>query len=206
MNGSPELRRATLEDLPDLRLLWQANEIYSPELEKRFTEFQVAVQDGKILGAVGFLILRQQGLLHNEAYASPLTIDSTRPMLWERVTNVSKNNGLLRVWTQLDTPFYQTHGFGTAEENILKKIPEPFAASGLENFPWRVMKLREETPVNSLDHEFLLFTQNSREASERVMRQAGYFKAFAYILLAVFCLGAVALGVIAALKLPLLKK
>ncbi|MGV3774541.1 MAG: hypothetical protein ACO1QB_16700 [Verrucomicrobiales bacterium] len=206
MDANLELRRATLEDLPELRALWQANEIYLPELEKRFTEFQVAVENGKLIGAIGFLIVRQQGLLHNEAYANPLVIDVTRPILWERVTNVSKNNGLLRVWTQLDAPFYQSHGFAPADEALTKKMPEALAMSPIPNYPWLVMKLREETPASSLDHEFLLFAQSSKDANERLMRQAGFFKAFAYALLALFCLGAIALGVIAALRLPALKK
>ena len=89
-------RRATLEDLAQLRGLWQQAHLPSPELEKRFTEFQVITNgEGRLVGAIGLHVERQQGHIHSEAYADFETAPGVRPLLWERILRLAKNNGLV---------------------------------------------------------------------------------------------------------------
>src|SRR5437773_781501 len=101
------VRRATLDDVKTLSALWQTMRFPSGELEKRVTEFQVAEStDGKLLGALGLQIAGRQGRLHSEAFSDFALADTLRPLLWERLQAVASNHGLVRLWTQERTPFW----------------------------------------------------------------------------------------------------
>src|SRR4051812_13332579 len=95
-------RRATLDDLPALRELWQKMNLPLPDLEKRFTEVQIAEnQEGKIVGALGIKVERLHGQIHSEAI--PDTTDTLLyEAFWQRLQVLSRNYGLFRMWT--DSP------------------------------------------------------------------------------------------------------
>ena len=84
------VRRATVEDLDKLRPLWTSMHLPIAELEPRLTEFQV-VQDaeGKVVGAIGFQIIRTAGLLHNEGYSDFSVADTARQMFWDRIQTLA---------------------------------------------------------------------------------------------------------------------
>jgi len=64
-----DVRRATLDDLPQLMDLWKLEKLPAEVLEKRFTEFQlVADSRGKIVGALGMQMVENQGKLHSELF------------------------------------------------------------------------------------------------------------------------------------------
>src|SRR5437763_4648115 len=110
------VRRATLDDLPQLTGLWQAMHFPSEELAKRVTEFQVAESaEGKLLGAVGLQIAERQGRVHSEAFTDFSLAEQLRPLLWERLHAVATNHGLLRLWTQEQAPFWNHCGLLKAE-------------------------------------------------------------------------------------------
>src|SRR5687768_7748527 len=126
MNGSAEnptpsyqSRRATLEDLPELRSLWHDAKLPLDDLEKRFTEFQVATgPEGNIIAAIGLQIHKQQGLIHSETFASPEIAPEVRPLLWQRILTVAKNNGLVRLWVLPVASFYREHGFTDVDDSL----------------------------------------------------------------------------------------
>ena len=186
-----EGRRATLDDLPHLRSLWQQSNLPAGELEKRFTEFQVVTnREGQIVGAAGLHVERQQGHIHSEAYAGFDDEAGIRPLLWERILRLAKNNGLLRLWTPATVSFYRDQGMVEVDDATRAKIPPGFGSPYAE---WLVLKLKDETqPHLSLDQEFTLFTEQQKGEGERMMRQAQVFKLLAYLLLAVV-LGALGL-------------
>ncbi len=198
MNGddeSPEsayqTRRATLEDLPQLRALWQGAHLDPADLEKRFTEFQIALNaDGEVAGAIGLQMNKLHGLVHSEAFANPNEAAEIRPLLWPRILTVAKNNGLVRLWALPTTIFYREQGMTDIDDALRAKLPEGFGSPMAD---WVTLKLKEENPgAGSIEKEFEVFAMAQRAESERVMDQAKAFKLVAYGLLIVV-LGALGL-------------
>ncbi len=177
MTTPHQVRRATVEDIAQLSPMWEQENLPTAELEKRFKEFQVVEQEGILLGAIGFQVLGQEGLLHSEVFLRPEDAEFVREHLWERAQILAKNHGLIRVWTQLHTPFWHGNGFKAPTGEIAAKLPGVFAY-GTE--PWLYVQLREETAaLPSIDKEFALFKESEREQTERMLRQAKVLKVIA---------------------------
>lgn len=198
MNGPAEnttsphqSRRATLEDLPELRSLWDGARLPVPELEKRFTEFQVATSaEGNIVGALGLQIQKQQGLIHSEAFTQPEISIETRPLLWQRVLAVAKNNGLTRLWTLPTAAFYREQGFADIDEAQRAKLPEGFGNPAVD---WVTLKLKDDSlAAVTMEKEFEVFAMAQKEESQRMIDQAKTLRLVAYGLL-FLALGGVAL-------------
>jgi N-acetylglutamate synthase-like GNAT family acetyltransferase len=186
-----QVRRATVDDLPQLKLLWAAERVGDGEFDKRFTEFQVAVdEDGSIAGAVGLRIYKLQGLIHSECFASRDNAVVLRPLLWQRILTVAKNHGIVRLWMMPTTSFYREQGMAEADDTIRAKLPEDF---GHPKADWITLRLKEENQnVISLEKEFEIFAQAQRDSTQEVMKRAQVFKALAYTLL-VLALGSLVL-------------
>jgi N-acetylglutamate synthase-like GNAT family acetyltransferase len=185
---TPQVRRATIEDLPKLIELWQMEGLPSQILDKRFKEFQVIEDaDGAIIALVGLQIAGLEGRLHSEAFARPEQADVLRSLFWDRIQVVAQNHGLIRVWTQFTTPFWTHTGFQVASHQSLEKLPATFVG---DPYPWRYFQLRAE-PSNlpSIEKEFAMFKELEHERTERLMRQAKLMKMVAAIVvMAVFVL------------------
>ena len=81
------LRRATVDDLPGLKLLWERARLQVLDLEKRLTDFQLVVSDADdLIGAIGLHIEGKQGHVHSEAFAQPEQAyrPFLRPPVWAR--------------------------------------------------------------------------------------------------------------------------
>lgn len=198
MNGDDEspigayaTRRATLEDLPQLRAFWQQERLPVEELEKRFTEFQIALDSsGQIIGAMGLQISKLHGLVHSEVFADPSQAAEIRPLLWPRILAVAKNHGLARLWALPTTSFYREQGMTDIDDTLRAKLPEGFGSPMAD---WVTLKLKEENAATgSIEKEFEVFALAQRLESERLMSQAKSFRVVAYGLL-VLALGALAL-------------
>lgn len=190
-DANVQVRRATLEDIPQLLSLLQQENLPGIELEKRFKEFQVVQgSEGDLLGALGLQISGNQGRLHSEAVLHPEDADALRQKLWERVTLVAQNFGLARMWIQTSAPFWHTIGFVPASAEILPKLPPEFAGSGQN---WFTLQLKAEAAAaTSIDKEFAMFREAERERTERMFRQARVLKMLAAVIaVAVFALVAV---------------
>ena len=185
--SNPQVRRATIEDLPKLVPLWEQELLPVPELEKRFKEFQVVEADGELLGAVGLQVAGSEGRLHSEVFAHPEQSDALRALLWERAQVVAANHGLVRLWTQLATPFWNHSGFRYAGADQIARLPSSFGGSPQ---PWQYLQLRDEAaaPV-SIDKEFALFKQMEKERTDKMFRQAKVLKLIAaVVVMTVFAL------------------
>ena len=184
------LRRATVDDLIGLKVLWERSHLQVFDLEKRLTEFQIAVSSsGDLMGAIGLKIDGKQGLIHSEALTQPEDEDSFRQLLWERLQIVARNHGLVRFWTQEPAPFWAHRGFQAADpETIKKKLPAGFGDGAK---PWLALQLREESMAAlSLEHEFEIFQAAQKEGSDRLMAQAQKLKTVAYVLLGIALIAA----------------
>lgn len=186
-------RRATLEDLPSLRSLWHNARLPEADLEKRFTEFQVvAGPDGNVVGAVGLQILKQNGYIHSEAFSDPSLAAEVRPLLWNRIHTVSKNNGLFRLWTLPTASFYREQGFADVDAALRQKIPPEFGNPGAD---WISLKLKDDAVI-SAEREFEIFAMAQKEESQRLISRAQSLRVLAYGLLFFVLAGIAALAYI----------
>jgi hypothetical protein len=184
-------RRATIEDLQKLTPLWAQEGLPAEELSKRLQEFQVVDgPGGELAGAIGLHIAGHEGRLHSEAFLHPEEAEGIRARLWERAQMISKNHGLVRVWTQLGSPFWIQNGFGSPAPETVAKLPAAFAG---DPAPWNVLQLRDENAAApSIEKEFAMFREMQKEETERIFRQAKVMKLVAgIILLVVFVLLAI---------------
>jgi N-acetylglutamate synthase-like GNAT family acetyltransferase len=186
------VRRATVDDLPQLRALWQAMGITEPDLDKRLTEFQVAVStDGELIGALALRVAESQGLILHEAFTDFAVADSVRPLLWERMQAVATNHGLVRIWTREDAPFWSRCGLNPASPEALAKLPAPWQAKEAR---WLVFQRREEiTGTDSVEKQFEMFMQAEKQRTQSALEQAKMLKTIATaiaIILAVAVIGA----------------
>jgi N-acetylglutamate synthase-like GNAT family acetyltransferase len=187
-DANVQVRRATIEDIPQLRVLWQQENLSPTELEGRFKEFQVVQgPGGEVLGTIGLQISGNQGRLHSEALLHADQADALRQKLWDRVNLVAQNFGLARVWIQSDAPFWHTIGFAPASGEMQQKLPPEFAGSSGH---WSALQLKQEgAVVSSIDKEFALFRESERERTEKMFRQARVLKMLAAVIaVAVFAL------------------
>ena len=196
-----ELRRATLEDLPELKGLWLLGRLPGEELEKRFTEFQIAVDGaGSLRAAVGLHIEKSQGLIHSEAFADYAEAVEIRPLVWDRIISVAKNHGLVRLWALPTNSFFRQQGM--TEVDPARRVTLP-ASFGNPNADWLSLKLRDDLPaVFAPEKEFELFAADQKESTERMIKQAQVFKLLAYLLLAFALAGLGALAFFAFKRAP----
>lgn len=186
-----QVRRATIEDVSKLVPLWTAENLPSAGLEKRFKEFQlVHDESGRIMAALGIMVLGQEAVIHSEVVADAARADEMRAMLWERVQSVVKNHGVVRIWTQLIHPFWTQHGFQEASLELAAQRPGAFEGTSQV---WQYLQLRDLAAIaTNVDKEFALFKESERESTERLFRRARVMKmiagviAIAVLLLVVF--------------------
>jgi N-acetylglutamate synthase-like GNAT family acetyltransferase len=186
------VRRATLEDLPGLKTLWNLMHLPVYELEKRLTEFQVVESsDRQLIGALGIQIFRQHAWLHSESYRDFAVADEVRPLLMERIQSLASNHGVFRLWTREKSPFWTRRGFQPATPEALKKLPEAWTGSGSD---WLTLQLKDEHTIGSVEKELALFMESEKLQTQRTLQQARAFKVVATVvalILAIFVAGAV---------------
>ncbi|WCJ59736.1 hypothetical protein NXS98_01065 [Fontisphaera persica] len=182
------IRRATVDDLPQLIELWKQEQLPWQTLEKRFTEFQVAVDgEGKIWGAIGIRIARHQGQLHSEVFRQWDLADTLRERFWERIETLSHNHSLTMLWTQMTAPFWHGYGFHPPTAETLERFPPEFGDQG---GTWTVLSLRPELlQTVDLEMEFDRFAHAERQRTEAAMEQARWLKRLATILAVLLFLG-----------------
>jgi N-acetylglutamate synthase-like GNAT family acetyltransferase len=173
----PELqaRRATVDDLPALRTFWEAAGAPVAQWEKRITEFQILQRDGAIVGSLGLRLAGLHSCVYGEALREP--DDVLRAALWERVSSIARNHGLVRLWTLQPAEFWAGAGFVPADSEVLQKLPPVFQSEGAT---WRTLKLKDELTTPPVD-EFAIFKEAARAESEKVMRQAKILKVIALV-------------------------
>ena len=186
------VRRATLEDLPALKGLWEVSMLPATDLEKRLTEFQVVTRpDGVLLGAVGMRLGGGQGSIHSEAFYQTDQAPELRPILWNRLQVLARNLGMSRLWTRHKDDFWRQAGFHEASEPDTRRLPPAF---GDGQSAWLTLALQGEQMLKgSLEQELEAFQREQREESERLIRQANTMKWIVGLIAIGFFLGAAVL-------------
>ncbi len=181
-----QTRRATLDDLPALVPLWQADRLDALALEKRLTEFQVVCDaEGTVIGALAMQRHQQHGLLHSEVFADFALADTLRPLLWERMRTVGRNHALARMWTRESSLFWRSLGFDPPDEEQRAAFPPVFGEA--DAGPLFTLKVRDDpfadmTPAQ----EEAMLKQHLRADTEKMLQQARTLRMFAYIASVVF--------------------
>jgi len=196
-----KVRRATIEDLPVLTALWQSMQLPVPELERRVTEFQVAVDPaGMVTGAIGFQIIGKQALLHSEGFTDFSLADTLRPLLWERLKMLAANHGIVRVWSKESGRYWSHEALGKPDAEAMEKMEPEWKAMPGE---WLTVKLREDVEeALSLDKEFAMFAESERERSRSALNQAKILKNIATMLALILGLAVLAVSVYLVLHKP----
>jgi len=120
-------RRATVDDLPSLHGLWQKAGLPWDQLERYVTEFIVIPDDsGLLVGAIGLQVEGDQALVHSEAFFDCEIADAARQALWQRIQIIARNQGVYRLWTLEDAPFWTTT-LVRASEAEAASLRAPFA-------------------------------------------------------------------------------
>jgi N-acetylglutamate synthase-like GNAT family acetyltransferase len=189
------VRRATVDDLPGLAILWARCGLQVLDLERHLTEFQlVSTWDGDLEAALALRVQGQEGLLHSEAFARPDEADDFRQLLWDRMKNLARNHNLVRLWTQEQGPFWHhVAGFDAAPRELLKRLP---AAFGDAAHRWFLVSLHRDTPSGlSLEQEFDLFQQASRASLDRVLTQTRRIRVAGFLVAVILFLVVLGMGV-----------
>jgi N-acetylglutamate synthase-like GNAT family acetyltransferase len=164
------IRRATVDDLPQLMELWRAAHLPADELEKQFTDFQIAENEqGEIVAAIALHIEIPAGRVHAETFGDFALADELRPKFWERLKTVAQNHGLYRLWTDEAAPWWKKDaGFAAPSAETLGKLPASF---GIARPGLLTLQLRDEagTP-EQLDKELEVFKDKERHKRERMVK------------------------------------
>ena len=187
------VRRATQEDLAQLKGLWTSMQLSVDALSKQLTDFQVVESaDGTLAGALGIHILGPHARMHSESYRDFAVADELRPLLMERIRSLASNHGVFRLWTQEKSPYWTRNGFQPAQPDVLKKLPETWAPSGGD---WLTLQLKDEAALVSLEKEMALFMETEKQRTAQTFRQVQTIKTISTwlaVVLAVIVLGAIA--------------
>jgi N-acetylglutamate synthase-like GNAT family acetyltransferase len=190
--NSYRTRRATVDDLPQLAELWRAASLPVEELEKQFTDFQVAEDaQAKLAGTIGLRIEGSNGKVHAETFVDFALADDLRPALWERLQIVAQNHGLYRLWTTEAAPWWKKNaGFSTPAEGLLQKLPESY---GPRQAAWLTLRLKDEgADPEQLDKEIAMFKETERLKREKLIHQAEVIRIIGTLISALLLLFALA--------------
>ncbi len=175
------IRRATLDDLDQLTLLWQLVGLPTDELARRVTEFQVAVApDGGIDALIGLQMVNKQGLIHTECFRDLSMATPLRPKFWERIQSLAMNHGLQRLWTLEQAAFWKNHGLMPADDTLIGTLPPAWrgASEG-----WLTLKLRDGLEqLASTNHEFAMFMAAEKERTARTIQGGKALKLVATVI------------------------
>ena len=178
-------RRATVDDLPALRGLWQTAMYPVQDLERHLTEFQlIEGLDGRLIGALGFQILGQDARIYYEAFTHSDTEALVKPQLWNRLKVMASNGGVHRVWTQESSSFWAENGFESPDHQDLEKLPPAFTKAAGD---WKMLALRDEAAERRIEEEIGLFEAVQEESQSRLETSTKFIKWTAAVVAVIFC-------------------
>jgi N-acetylglutamate synthase-like GNAT family acetyltransferase len=171
-----QVRRATTDDLAQLAEMWREAQFPVADLEKRFTEFQVAASaTGEVVAAIGLQVARADGRIHSEWFKDFALSDALRPAFWDRLEAVALNHGLYRLWTEESAPYWKkAAGFSNPTAEMAGKLPEDF---GPARAGWLVLRLKDESAdPDLLEAQFALYREAENVRREKLLRRAHTIK------------------------------
>ncbi len=179
------IRRATLDDLETLRGLWRECRLPEYDLERRFTEFQVAIDaHGWILGAVALRFAGSHGQIHSLAIRRTDLESELTSSLWDRALALAHQHGALRLWTRHHEAFWINAGFAEPTPQELRELPPAF---GNPKESWRTFRVRDEPlKLVAAEEQLAAYLELERLKTERLIRRGHLLKivatAFAAVL------------------------
>jgi N-acetylglutamate synthase-like GNAT family acetyltransferase len=180
------VRRATVDDLDTLRLMWESMRLETAELERRLTEFQIAENaEGRVVGVVGFQIAERHACIHSEAFSDFALAETVRPLIWERMKALALNHGIARLWTREHIPFWKQNGFLPANNETLKKLPAAWNDPAGE---WLTLPLKNEDSIVSLEKELAMFMAAEKQRTSLTFKHAHTLKILATALAVMFAI------------------
>jgi hypothetical protein len=190
---SLRIRRATVDDRAALKTIWASMRLPADELEKRLTEFQVVENaGGEVVGALGFQILRQHALLHNESYSDFAVADAARELFWDRLQKLAANHGVFRVWTQERSPFWKSFGFRPPAAGVLARLPQEWENEFTGG--WLTLQLKNEAVISAaLEKQFAPFMTGEKLETEKISEKAKTINTI--ITVAGFAIGILGIGI-----------
>jgi N-acetylglutamate synthase-like GNAT family acetyltransferase len=186
------IRRATVDDRAALKTIWASMRLPADELEKRLTEFQIVENaEGEVVGALGFQILRQHALLHNESYSDFAVADAARELFWDRLQKLAANHGVFRVWTQERSPFWKSFGFQPPGAEVLARLPQEWENEFTGG--WLTLQLKNEAVISAaLEKQFAPFMTGEKLETEKISEKAKTINTI--ITVAGFAIGILGIG------------
>jgi N-acetylglutamate synthase-like GNAT family acetyltransferase len=180
-----ESRRATIEDLGALEILWSQSGLPAAELVKFLTEFHVVTDpDGQILHAIGLLVEGDQALLHSEALSVPQSIepDACRAAVWRRLRILARNQGISRIWTQEDAEYWQVSGYQPISES---QLPAELPSFVPREAGWWMHQSPDAAQADLMvQREFALWKTQREQESQSFQQRVKAFRAVALVLFA----------------------
>ena len=168
---SPALsaRRATVEDLAGLRVLWLAAGLPWDQLDRFVSEFQVVPgPEESMLGAIGFLVEGADALLHSESVAPGEQADEVRAALWRRIQIMGRNQGVHRIWTQEDAAYWPTCGFNAASASVVEGCKATFVD---RTAIWQIFEFPAPEMVKARLDEQMAIWQATRAQEAAAMQE-----------------------------------
>lgn len=168
------IRRATLDDIETLRGLWREFRLPEHELEKRFTEFQLAVDaQGWIVGALALRFAGHQGQVHSLAIRRADLEPVLLPAFWERLVAIAHRQGTYRLWSREHGAWWNLTGFGPATAADRSQLPPSFG----ESDRWLTLKLRDEPlKLIAAEEQLAAYVEMERLKTERLVRRGRFLK------------------------------
>jgi N-acetylglutamate synthase-like GNAT family acetyltransferase len=173
--GDYRVRRATVDDLKELTVLWETMHFETSGLEQRLTDFQlVESSDGRILGGIALEVIGRDGRLHSEGFVDFSVADACRERLWERMRIVAANLGAARLWTCETAPFWSRCGLRLPDAAAAKKLPAQWSQLSAN---WLMIQFWDEEAVEkSLGKEFARMEAAGKAEAEEIIRRANTIK------------------------------
>lgn len=170
-SSSLESRRATVEDLGLLEILWTESGLPATELGRFLTEFQVVTDDaGRILHAIGLMVEGDQALLHSEALATTPDVDpdACRAALWKRLRIIARNQGISRIWTQEDAEYWRASGYQPVP---MAQLPPELPSFVQREEGWWAYRSPDPTQADQLLKRELALWKTQREQETQSFQQ-----------------------------------
>jgi len=146
-------RRATVDDLPQLKQLWEERSYPVDEFERRITDFYLVENKKvrKILAVIGICFLEGAAMVHCELFCDIENQNLYRDMLWSNLKKLARNKGASRLWLQGQVSFWKNKGFEVATEELLMEKPDfPYTE---ERVPWFFFQLFDAEKIAEADFQ-----------------------------------------------------
>lgn len=178
-------RRATLDDLPALRGLWQTAMLPAEDFERHLREFRlIEGWDGRLIGAVGFQILGTEARIYGEAFTHSQTEELVKSNLLNHLKWLAQCEGVHRIWIRGKSAFGEECGFQFANVHLVKKLPADFGNIA----DWQVVNLMNEETERRIDQQVSDFRATMEEEQSRLFRITKRARLLTFFIFIAYCL------------------